>query len=451
MVANANAFDRLPPASIEAEMVVLGALMMSADPNTAMFAETAAIVGGRDAFYSEDNALVYDAVTACAKRGRLDGFLVVEEMEKRETLALAGGRAYLAEILSSVPSASHGPHYAAIVREQHQRRQLLALGMEIQNRCHMPSTADEPANVIGQAAATKLARIISSGAAIDSESVGDVSFRVVEEMTKGEAGFVKTGFTEFDEMTGGIFFGEEVIVAARPSMGKSALAKQIALQVAQAGTSVALISLEESKAKIVRNLIALTGQIDNNHLRKPKQMSSDEWARTYKASAGLTNLPLYINDKARNIGDVRAATAALVAKHGCKLVVVDYLQRINAPGSSRYEQVTAVSQGVSDMIKDLQVAGIVLAQLSRESARRDDKRPMMPDLRESGQIEQDADGVVFLHREDYYHLDDGNYTPTGIAELIVAKWRDGVRGGTARLKSALRYQGFENMAPANPW
>jgi replicative DNA helicase len=437
--------ERLPPHAIEAEMVTLSSLMMSMDPQTAAFAETIAIVGGRDAFYSEDNALIFDAIVSCANRGRVDGELVYEEMKKRETLGVIGGPGYLGEVLSSAPNAAHGPHYASIVRERYQRRQLLSLGADIQTRCLLPSTADEPASIIGESAATRLAKIVSSGAAIDSETLETVSLRVLDEMDKGEVGSVMTGFTEFDELTGGIFFGEEVILAARPSMGKSAIAKQIAYQVAKSGTPVALISQEESKAKIVRNLIALIAQIDNNRLRKPGALSPVDWAKIHAAQGEFAGVPLYINDRARTLRDVRAAAAALVARHGCRLIVIDYLQRIGAPGGSRYEQVTEISKGVSDIVKDLNVAGLVLAQLSRESAKRDDKRPTMTDLRESGQIEQDADGVVFLHREDYYHLDDDNYRPDGIAELIVSKWRDGVRGKTVRLKSDLKHQGFLNL------
>jgi replicative DNA helicase len=220
------------------------------------------------------------------------------------------------------------------------------------------------------------------------------------------------------------------------------MAKQIAYQVAASGTPVALISQEESKLKIVRNLTSYIGGVDNHRMRKPSQLTELDWRGIHAVGPQL-EIPLHLNNS-RTLRDVRAAAAALVARHGCKLLVIDYLQRINAPGNSRYEKVTEVSQGISDLIKELNIAGLVLAQINRETARRDDKRPNMEDLKESGQIEQDADGVVFLHREDYYHLDSADYEPTGIAELIFAKWRDGMRNKVVKLESDLKHQGFKN-------
>ncbi len=439
-----NPIDRLPPAAIEAEMVVLSALMLGMDPNSAAFAETVSIIGDRGAFYNPDHGMIYDAILACASAGKVDGFLVQEEMEKRGTLDQVGGRAYFAEIITCAPNAMHGPNYAAIVADRSKLRQLITLATEIDARCRQPTRDCEPANSIGEQAASRLARIVGSGAALDSETAGDVAFRVVEAMGKSEAGGVKIGFRDFDEITGGILYGEEVILAARPSMGKSALAKQIAWNVASSGIPVALVSQEESKEKIVRNLISLIAQVDNHRIRKPKFLTSDEWTRVYKAQAALAKVPLHINDRARSLRDVRAAATTLVSRFGCKLLVIDYLQRINHPGKDRYDKVTDISQGVSDCIKELQVAGLVLAQISREAAKRDDKRPGMTDLRESGQIEQDADGIVFLHREDYYHLEDQNYTPDGAAELIIAKWRDGIRNKVITLRSDLRHQGFSD-------
>ncbi len=437
-----NHADRLPPMALEAEVVVLSALMLCMDPNCAAFVETVSIIGDRGAFYQPDHGMIYDAILACAAKGRVDGFLVQEEMEKRGTLDQIGGQDAVFKIINSAPNPMHGPHYAGIVADRSKLRQLITLATEVDAKCRQTTRDCEPANAIGEQAASRLARIVGSGAAVDSETAGDIAFRVVEEMGRSEVGSVKIGFREFDEVTGGIFYGEEVILAARPSMGKSALAKQIAWNVAKGGVPVALISQEESKAKIVRNLISLIAQVDNHRIRKPTLLTSAEWTRIYEAQAQLAQVPLHINDRARSLRDVRAAAASLVSRYGCKLLVIDYLQRINLPGGDRYEKVTEISQGVSDCIKELQVAGLVLAQISREAAKRDDKRPGMTDLRESGQIEQDADGIVFLHREDYYHLEDQSYIPDGTAELIIAKWRDGIRNKVIKLKSDLRHQGF---------
>jgi len=215
------------------------------------------------------------------------------------------------------------------------------------------------------------------------------------------------------------------------------------LNVASAGVGVLLVSLEESRLKIVQNLQSNLAEIDNHPLRSGG-LSPAELNRLAQSVNTLANTPLYVCDDARTPDAIRARVATAKAKHGIGLVLIDHLSRVRVSGSSQYERTTRASGELVDIIKDAGVAGIIAAQLSRESAKRDDPRPTMTDLRDSGAIEQDADGIILLHREDYFGTRIANYQPTGEAELLIEKMRDGRRGHTIVLDAKLRFQRFCN-------
>jgi replicative DNA helicase len=223
------------------------------------------------------------------------------------------------------------------------------------------------------------------------------------------------------------------------------MVKQTALRLACSGVPAAIISLEEQKPKIGRNILAAEARVENHKLRRPSSLSEQEWHEVDEGITRLGGVPLYLVDRARRLPDIAAELTLLVASHGVRMVVVDYLQRVQAGGRDAYERAGLASVGLSDLFKDLNVAGFVPVQLNRNPEGRDDKRPTMADLRDSGQLEQDADGILFLHREDYYHSGDPAYVPTGVAELSIGKWRDGVRGKVVKLQSNLKYQTFQDV------
>lgn len=442
-------FDHMPPMAIEAEKSLIASLMLAGD-NVALRCET--IEGLIPAhFYSLDNRLFFQSITTMIQRGdAIDAISVREHLNQRAKFDDAGGNTYLAEILNTVPSAAHGPHYAKIVKDRAMRRALIAHANEI-TRTVYAATDDDDASEIGQAAMSRLSAMIARRATSSIRPIEDVMQEVYESLESGDCPTILTGLHDLDMATGGIMRGEEVIIASRPSMGKSTLARQIAINAVMNGVRVGFISNEESNAKIARNMIANIGGLDSQKMRSPQTIANHDWRKITDGIATMTSRPLFVCDHARSLKDVMATASLLVARHGCELLIIDYLQRIGGTqGQSEYERVSEASLAVSNMVKELHVAGIVTAQLNRGTEHRDDKRPSMADLRSSGQIEQDADGVILLYREDYYRATDPDRKTEpfdNLAELIIAKWRDGVRGGTVLLKARLKNQAFDNYGP----
>lgn len=435
-------FEKLPPHSIESEMCLLASMMMDAK----IFHEVRGIVG-REQFYQADHQVIFDALVRMddAKK-KIDAITVRSELERAKVLSEIGGVAYLGELLSQVPSAAHGVEYARIVREQWALRELLAVGNETLRRVYAGASQENWKEIAGTAM-TRLAKLHSIGTGDNTERLDSILIGVYDKLREGGIETVPSGFIELDDATGGFGLGEMWLIGARPSMGKSTLSKQIGLRAAMAGVPAAILSLEEGKAKIGRNILSGEAMIENQRIRRPRFLQDEEWGKIDTAISRLGSVPLYVCDKARRLQDLKAEASLLVARHGVKLIIIDYLQRIQVPGKDKYERAGNASEGVSDMLKELGVAGVIPVQLNRGVESRDEKRPNMSDLRDSGQIEQDADGIIFLHREDYYHTGDANYQPDQKAELIFAKCRDGERGQTVVLKSNMKFQTFEDYDP----
>lgn len=431
-------FDVLPPHDEDAEACTVSSLALGdADVRAGIRATVAA-----GDFNQAEYQTMFTATCDLIDQGQaVDMVTLRAELERRKVLNECGGDSHLAAMLTKTPSAFHGRHYAEIVRERSVRRKLIALADTLRSQCYEPpwnQTADE----IAQNTAERLSAIIGHGRSATYWTVSEALEEVIQTLETGETTLVPTGINTMDAPTGGVGIGEMLIIAARPSMGKSTLLRQIWLRAARAGIPTGLISLEEGKAKIGRNILAAECGVDNHRLRKGG-LGPQEWEEVLLGKGRIESLPMYGTDRARRIQDIRAIVALWASQKKVKLVIVDYLQRVRgAGGKDRYEQVSNISTELSDLFKEVGVAGIVAAQLNRAVEHRDDKRPTMSDLRDSGQIEQDADAVLFLHRPDYYHLDDEMYIPTGEAELIVAKWRDGIRGQVWKMQSDLRHQCF---------
>lgn len=436
-----GSYDVLPPSDDDAEKCVLASAML----DSAVFAEIRAVITARD-FYNADHEIIWKVLCDMADDKRpVDALTLRTELESRQILKDVGGTAYLGALFNTVPSASNGVHYAKIVRDKSLLRQLISVSNEYARKAYAPREIGGGEDLI-TSAMTRLGSIISGGNSTKFRKISEVAQEVRAEIENFDSGMLEpTGFADLDSLVGGIAKGEMVVVAARPSMGKSTLGRGIAWRRAKQGHKTGIISLEESSAKITRNILAAEGSVENNRIRR-KSLTAEDICNIDNAM-GKMDAPLWIADKSFRINAIKATAAEMVARHGVSLIIVDYLQRVITEGRDRYTKVTEASLSICEMIKELNVAGVVLAQLNRGVEGREDKRPCMSDLRESGQIEQDADGIIFIHREDYYHIDSGSYTPNYEVELIIAKWRDGVRGKVIKLTSNLQYQRFDDVIP----
>lgn len=433
-----NPFDRLPPHSLEAEMCLLGSMIIDRHQ-----AEQIVTAVQPDDFFLTDHKIVFEALRALITTGRSsDAVILRDELKVTNQLDAIGGAAYVAQLMASVPSSAHAKEYAARVREYAARRSLLSLCDDVSRRSQAgtddaATLANEMTNLVGEVLQRR-----SAGELIAWDQLVDSTY---EEIGSGGLETVPFGWHELDQITGGMGLGESVVLAARPSMGKSTAARNIAIAAATAGHSVGIISLEEGAKKIARNAMAANASVTNHRLRHANDISAAEYQRLAGATARMRGLPITLSRTARTVDEIRAAATTMKSRHGIKLLIVDHLSRVRAPGRDLYQQVTAASGAMSDLVRDLNVAGLILCQLNRGVEHRDSQRPTMADLRDSGAIEQDADGILLLHREDYYGVARPDYQQDGVAELIIAKWRDGRRGKTVRLQSELQYQRFVDM------
>jgi replicative DNA helicase len=434
-----KSFDRLPPHDMDAEAATLASF---ATGDAAVRSAIRATVKKSD-FYQVDHQIIYGALCDLADRqDELDMIVVRSELDRRGVLEEIGGTEFLGQVLSCMPSPCHGEHYARIVKDRSRLREIIRITGEIGGMAWAPGADGDD---LAQSALDRITRLVSAGHSADYCKLGDAVAEVLDDLDRQASPLISTGYAILDTEIGGVGDGEMVLVAARPSIGKSTLLRQMAVRIAKGGTPVGFLSLEEPRKKIARNILSAEGMIENRKLRSG-YLCREEMDSLIAAAAQLYDLPLYLsNGSCRRMPDIRAMVHLWVARHGVKMIFLDYMQRVQSPGKDRYEQVSNASLELSNLWKDVGVGAIVAAQLNRALEGRQDKRPTMADLRDSGQLEQDADGIIFLHREDYYRCSDPEYQPDGIAELIVAKWRDSARGVTVKLQSDLRHQTFREI------
>ncbi len=436
----AGQFDRLPPHSTEAEMCLLASMMLDKE----VVGEVVQIVTG-EAFYQADHQIIFDVITGLYEQNRpVDAVILREELGKRQVLEEVGGTAYLAQILSSVPSAAHGAHYASIVREKSLLRQLISASNEILRDAYAPHEQAE--NVLDRAEKRifEIAEKKVSGQVTAMEDVLHEVFEMIE--NRGQRG-IETGFFELDDMMNGLQNGEMVIVAARPSMGKTAFAMNIMEHIsADNRLPCAVFSLEMSKQQLAQRMLCSRGQIDAHKLRKGL-LQSHEYAHLANVVGELAKAPMWVDDSAGlTVMELRAKARRLKLQHGIKCIMIDYMQLMDNPGvESRQQQISEISRGIKAVARELNVPVICLSQLNRASEGRDGHRPRMSDLRESGSIEQDADVIALLHREDYYRMSEPDFVPDNVAEVIIAKQRNGPTG-TVKLTFMNKTTRFENYS-----
>ena len=437
----------VPPQSLEAEESVLGAMMLSPHAIGAV----SEILDAGD-FYRETHAKVYRAALALYAKGEpVDAITVVDELEERSELEAVGGKKRVQELASLVPATANAAHYARIVRETSTLRGLIRVGSEIarlgwERPGEAPDLVDQAEQVLFELSQSRV-----SGDFTHIEELLKESFeRIVQLYEAGaEVTGVPSGFRELDKITSGFQPGNLIIVAARPSMGKSALALCTAANIAvRHDIPVALFTLEMSKAEVTQRLMCSEGKVESQRLRTGK-LAQDDWSRLTAASDKLMKAPIYVDDTGSlTMMDIRSKARRLKSQNPqLGLIVVDYLQLMTSGQSveNRVQEVSQISRQLKVLARDLEVPIMALSQLSRAVEQRHDKRPILSDLRESGSIEQDSDLVVFIYRDEYYNPDETDQQ--GLAEVIVAKHRNGPTD-SLKLSFLKRYAKFADLAQA---
>jgi replicative DNA helicase len=441
--AIARQFDRLPPHSIEAEMCLLASMMLDKE----MVGQVVQIVD-REAFYQADHQIIYDILMKLYEQNRpIDAVILYEELGKRQLLEEVGGKGYIAQILGTVPSAAHGAHYASIVREKALLRQLIAASNEILRDAYAPH---EKAELVLDKAEKSIFAIAEKKVGGTIVSMGEVALEVFEMIENQSQRGIETGFLEMDDMMNGLQNGEMLIVAARPSMGKTAFAMNIIEHIAADNKiPCAVFSLEMSKQQLAQRMLCSRGQIDAHKLRKG-MLNGQEYTKLACVVGELAKAPIWVDDSAGLTPlELRAKARRLKMQHDIKCIMIDYMQLMDNPGpESRQQQISEISRAIKSVARELKIPVIALSQLNRASEGRDGHRPRMSDLRESGSIEQDADVVMLLHREDYYRMSEPDFQPDNIAEVIIAKQRNGPTG-TVKLTFLNKTTRFENLSSAS--
>ena len=438
---------RVPPHSIEAEQAVLGGLMLAPEAYDRINDKLTA-----NDFYRRDHQLIYRAIAELAEKNRpFDAVTLGEWFESQGHMDLVAGGAYLVELASTTPSAANIAAYAEIVRDKAVMRQLIEVGTEIVNDAFQPEgkESDEMLAIAEQ----KVFAIAEQGARgrTDFVAMNDAlkdAFEVlrVRSESGGTVTGLPTGYTEFDMMTAGLQPTDLVILAARPAMGKTTFALNIAEYAAiKSKKAVAVFSMEMSAGQLAMRLISSVGRINATRLRTG-QLEDEDWSRVTSAIRILKDqAKVFIDDTPGLSPDVlRSKARRLKREHDLGLIVIDYLQLMSVPGNNenRATEISEISRSLKGLAKELNVPVIALSQLNRSLETRTDKRPVMADLRESGAIEQDADLIVFIYRDDYYNRE--NSPDKGLAEVIIGKQRSGPTG-SVKLKFFGEYTRFDNL------
>ncbi len=440
---------KVPPHSLEAEQSVIGGLML----DNRAWDEVADIINEND-FYRHDNALILRAIDALAQDTQpYDVVTISEWLGARNELDSIGGLAYLSILANDTPTAVNVKAYANIVREYSILRSLIQIGNEISASAF--NADGKPSKELLDEAERKVFLIAEQGAGnrqgfqAINELLGRAGERVEEMYRSGDAiTGIATGFTSFDEKTSGLQKSDLIIVAGRPSMGKTSFAMNLAETAAlNGGHSVAVFSMEMPGEQLALRMMSSLGRIDSHRLRTGK-LDDQDWPRLISSVNMLSKAKLFIDDTASlTPTDLRARTRRLKREHGLDLVIIDYLQLMQVSNSTenRATEISEISRSLKALAKELEVPIVALSQLNRSVEQRPDKRPVMSDLRESGSIEQDADVILFIYRDEVYNEDSAD---KGVAEIIIRKQRNGPIG-TVRLSFLGQYTRFENLAHDN--
>lgn len=409
----------LPPHSVEAEQAVLGSLLMNGPK---VWPLVAPILQARD-FYRPDHRLIFENIAELF--GTADTVTLYAHMERRKQADNAGGLAYLSRLTRETASTANAEGYARVVRERSQLRALAEMGRRLEAAAsEWGESAEQIAADLERQLSELRGRSKSSQGLVSAQDLARALVDDLERRREGECG-LPTGLADFDELTGGLEPGELTIFAARPGMGKTALMVTIAAHVARE-RPVAIFSAEMPAIALTRRCAALLGGVSQTRLRRPRQLTDDDWGRITEGVSRFGDRKLWIDDRQQPpLEHIRAESIGHKARDGLGLLMVDFCQLVRGRGSNRYEQLADVAYGCKGLAKELSVPVILLAQLNRDVEKRENKRPFMSDLRDSGGIEEAADLIGMMYCESYY---DQQFPMPNIVECALEKTRHGERG-----------------------
>jgi len=439
---------RVLPHSIEAEQAVVGAMLMDRDA----ILTSSEIISGED-FYQSAYGVIFDAVVEIYNEGKpVDLITLQERLKEKDVPAEISSLEFVRDLVTAVPTSANVKYYAEIVAEKSMLRRLIKLNDDISNMCYL---GKEPMEAVLETTEKKVFELVQKRNAGDFVPIKDVVLNALEKIelaskTSGSVTGIPTGFLDLDYKMAGLQPSDLILVAARPSMGKTAFVLNVAQHVAfKVKKSVAIFSLEMSKEQLVNRLFALEAQVDSQSLRTGN-LKDEDWEKLIESAGIIGKSNLIIDDTPGiSISELRSKCRKFKLEHGLDLIIIDYLQlmtgRVGGRSESRQQEISEISRALKGLARELNVPVIALSQLSRAVEQRPDHRPMLSDLRESGAIEQDADVVMFIYRDDYYNKDT---ELKNVAEIIIAKQRNGSIG-TVNLTWLPNYTKFANYLKQN--
>ena len=435
---------RLPPNNVEAEKAVIGAMMLDSD---AIMVCSEILTAGE--FYQQQYGIIFDALVEMYRDGiGADLVTIQNKLREKEVTPELYSVEYLGELLASVPTSANVKFYAEIVHEKAVLRRLIKVTEQVTRECYMDS---QPLEDILEDTEKSVFDVIQQRGGSEFEPIRDVVLRTLDSIEKaakqeGNITGLETGFRDLDAKTAGLQKSDLILIAARPAMGKTAFVLNIAEYVAlHSNSTIALFSLEMSKEQLVKRMLAMNSMVDSQKIRTG-DLEDDDWDKLVGSVRKIGNSNLVIDDTSGiTASELRSKCRKLKIEQGLDLVIIDYLQLMTGAGKrksdSRQQEISDISRSLKVMARELDVPVIALSQLSRAVESRPDKRPMLSDLRESGAIEQDADIVMFIYRDEYYNPDSEK---KGVAEVIVAKQRSGPTG-PVELAWLSQYTKFGNL------
>jgi len=435
-------FNRLQPQNLEAEQAVLGAILLQPEALITVMERVR-----EEDFYDPRHQFIFAAMIQLGEENQpIDLITMTATLQDKQQLEDIGNVTYLMKLANAVPTAANVDYYAQIIEEKSMLRRLIRTATQIVNDGY--ASGDEVSDLLSDAE-RKILEISNRRSGTGFIAIKDVLMEVFENvenlsMNKGGTTGIPSGFTDLDKMTAGFQRNDLIIVAARPSVGKTAFALNVAQNVGvRAKETVAIFSLEMSAAQLVQRIVCAESNVDATRMRTGN-LENDDWEKLTMAIGALAEANIFIDDTPGiTVADIRAKCRRLKKEHGLGMIMIDYLQLIHGrgkAGENRQQEVSEISRTLKMIARELEVPVIALSQLSRGVEQRQDKRPMMSDLRESGSIEQDADIVAFLYRDDYYNQDSEK---KNIIEIIIAKQRNGPVG-TVELVFLKNFNKFVN-------
>ncbi|MBQ7050061.1 MAG: replicative DNA helicase [Firmicutes bacterium] len=443
-MADENLVPRVPPHSEEAEQSVIGSILIDHDA-VGVAAENLK----PEDFYNLRHKEIFEAILDLYHAGRaVDLVTLKSQLEQRGKLEAAGDMKYLSQVATAVPNSVHIRQYVKIVKDKALYRRFIQLGNQVLQQSF---TTETPIEQLSESVEKQVFSILQNRGSQDFSHIKDVLMESFDDIEKiaangGTVAGISTGFVDLDQKTAGLHPSDLVIVGARPAMGKTAFGLNLVQNAAvKGGKTCAVFNLEMSKKQIVNRMLACEAGVSMEHIRSGN-MTDQDWEKLVEALGPLSEAPIYIDDTGGiTFSEVRSKCRKLKIEHGLDLVMIDYLQLMSGSGragDNRQQEISEISRGLKMMARELDVPVIALSQLSRTLESRADHRPMMSDLRESGAIEQDADVIIFLYRDEYYHPDSED---KNIAEIIIGKQRNGPVG-TVKLRYDGEYTRFSNLA-----